>query len=385
MRAQDRMPDSGASRRTLRRTLLGALAVAVVVGLVACGGGGSSQPAGGASKPGAGGTAGAAPAATGGNPAAAPTAVPAPVKLTMAYSTASAANSPLQLAQDQGIFRKNGLEVELLQAMANAGPAALVSGQAQVLSAGCAEGVAVVSGGADAQVLLTSINRMQYMLAGSPTIAGRQDLRGKRLAVSRLGSSSHLATKFIVKHLGFDPDADVSYLQVGNTPERVSALLAGSVDGSILSADEGSLIGAQPGMHIIVDMTLENIPYCGNALMTMRSYLRDEPETVRRVTRSVIESLVRFRRVKAEGVDAIARFLNEDHEKAERLWEVWIRLFPDKPFPDVQGIQFVLDEVGQSDPRAKSLVPEQIVDPTWVRELDQSGWIDQTIAVATPR
>ena len=363
----------------LHRTLVGGAIAVSVCWLAACGAGASSsQPAAPTGDS----------AATGASSAgsnAPPAAAPAPIKVTMAYSTASAANSPLQLAQDRGIFQKNGLEVELLQAMANAGPAALVSGQAQVLSAGCAEAVSVLAGGADAQILLTSINRMQYMLAGGPNIAGRQDLRGKRLAVSRLGSSSHLATKFIVRYLGYDADADVTYLQVGNTPERVGALLAGSVDGSILSADEGSLIGTQPGMHVIVDMTLENIPYCGNALITMRSYLRDQPEAVRGITRSVIEALVRFRRVKAEGVDAVARFLNEDPDKAERLWETWIRLFPEKPYPDLQGLEFVIDEIAQSDPRARSLNPEQLVDPSWVRELDQSGFIEQVIAASGQR
>jgi NitT/TauT family transport system substrate-binding protein len=302
----------------------------------------------------------------------------------MAYSTASAANSPLQLAQDQGVFRKHGLDVELIHAMANAGPAALVSGQAQVLSAGCAEATTVVSGGADAVILLTSINRMQYMLAGGPAIAGPHDLRGKRLAVSRFGSSSHLATKFMVKHLGYDPENDVSYLQVGNTPERVSALLAGSVDGSILSADEGSLIGAAPGMHILIDMTKENIPYCGNAITTMRTYNRDQPEAVRRVARSVVESLLRFKRIKSEGVDAVARFLDEDPQKAERLWETWIRLFPDRPHPDLKGLEFVIDEIGQADPRAKALNPEQLVDQSVMRELEQSGYIDQVMAAVGP-
>ena len=215
--------------------------------------------------------------------------------VTLAYSTASAANSPWQLAQDRGIFRANGLDVELIHAMGNAGPAAALSGQAQLLATGCAEALAAIAGGADFVFTTVWINRMQYVLAGSPTIAGPETLRGKRLAVSRIGSSSHLATKFIVKYLGLDPDQDVSYVQVGNTPERVGALLAGSVDGSILSADEGYLIGNQPGMHIVVDMTTENIPYCGNAMGSTRQYLREHPEVMRAMTRSFVEAITRFR------------------------------------------------------------------------------------------
>ena len=98
----------------------------------------------------------------------------APTRITLAYSTASAANSPLQLAQDQGIFRANGLEVEMIHAVGNAGPAAIVSGQAQVLSSGCAEALGAMVGGADFLLAAVSINRMQYVLAGGPASAARR-------------------------------------------------------------------------------------------------------------------------------------------------------------------------------------------------------------------
>ncbi|HLH23593.1 MAG TPA: ABC transporter substrate-binding protein [Chloroflexota bacterium] len=297
--------------------------------------------------------------------------------LTLAYSTASAANSPLQLAQDRGIFRANGLDVDLIHAPGNTGPAAVLAGQAQMLSSGCTEAVGAIAGGADFVVVLTSINRLQYELVGGPSVTNVDALRGKRLAVSRIGSSSHLALRFIVKYLGLDPDQDVSYVQVGNTPERVSALLAGSVDASILSSDEATLIGNQPGMHTIVDMTTEDQPYCGNALVMTRQYTRDAPDVGRRLTRALVEALARFRQSKAEGTDAIARFLNDDDlDKAAQLWETWVRLFPEKPYPDPRGLQFVLDELAQTDPRAKALTPDQLIDATWVRELDQSGFLD---------
>ena len=308
---------------------------------------------------------------------AAPVAAVEPTRLTLAYSTASAANSPLRLAQDRGIFRANALEVELVHAPGNGGPAAVLSGQAQMLSSGCTEAIAAIAGGADFVVVLTSINRLQYVLVGGPRINSVETLRGKRLAVSRIGASSHLALRFIVKYVGLDPDQDVSYVQVGNTPERVSALLAGSVDGSILSSDEATFLGNQAGMSTIVDMTRENQPYCGNALVVTGQTIREAPDVVRRLTRSLTEALARFRLNKAEGAEAVAKFLSDqDHEKAAQLWETWVLLFPEKPYPDPRGIQFVLDELAQSDDRAKALTPEQIIDARWVRELDESGFID---------
>jgi NitT/TauT family transport system substrate-binding protein len=334
----------------------------------------------------------AAPAPPASSPAAAPAggagAAPpaAPTRITLAYATASAANSPLQLAQDHGIFRANGLEVETVHAPGNGGPAAVLSGQAQMLSSGCTEALAAVMGGADFVVVLTYINRMQYQLVGGPSITGVETLRGKRLAVSRIGASSHLALRFIVQYLGLDPDQDVSYVQVGNTPERVSALLAGSVDGSILSSDEATFISGQPGITTVVDMTKENLPYCGNALVTTRQYLRESPDVVRGLTRAMVEAMARFRTNKAEGVDAVARFLNEDdRQKAAQLWETWVALYPDKPYPEPSGLQFVLDQLAQTDERAKAVTPEMVSDPSFVRELDESGFIDSLYRVGGAR
>jgi len=304
----------------------------------------------------------------------APTAPPAPAltSLTLVYSTASATNSPLQLAQDRGIFRDNGLDVELVHAPGNAGPAALLSGQALAMSSGCAEAVSAVAGGADFVFLLTTVNRMQYVLAGGPDVPDTASLGGRRLAVSRLGASPHLATKFILKHLGLDPERDVSYVQVGNTPERVAALVSGSVNATILSLDEGSLVGGQPGMRILVDMTTENVPYCAGGLVTRGDYSRDRPDVVRRLTKAFVEAIVRFKANKADGMDSVARFLGEsDPQRIESIWSTWVTLFPDKAYPEPRGLQFVIDEVTQTDDRARSLATEQLIDPSATRELDQ--------------
>ncbi len=310
-------------------------------------------------------------------------AVLTPTRLTLVYSTASAANSPLQLAQTNGLFRDNGLDVELVHAPGNAGPAALLSGQAQVMSSGCAEAISAIAGGGDFVFLLTTINRMQYVLAGGPNVTGPDSLRGKRLAVSRLGASSHLATKFIIKQLGLDPDQGVVYVQVGNTPERVSALLSGSVDGTILSVDEGTLIGSQPGMRVIVDMTQADVPYCGNGIVTTRQYLRENPESAKRLTRALVAAIAHYKLDRTEGIEATGEFLGEhDLQKLMGTWDTWARMFPEKPYPEPRGLQFVIDEAAQADERARSLTPQQMIDPTWVRELDDSGYIDKLYRAA---
>ena len=309
-----------------------------------------------------------------------------PTHITIAYSTASAANSPLQLAQDQGIFRANGLEVDMVHAVGNAGPAAMLSrpgaGAVERLRGGDGpRGRRRRPGAPDRDDQPHAVRPRgwpRHQQSGEPArqAAGRQ----------RIGSSSHLATKFIVKYLGLNPEQDVTYVQVGNTPERVGALVAGNVDGAILSSDEGSLIANEPGMHVVVDMTTVEIPYCGNALSTTRQYAGEQPAVMRALTRSLVEAIARYKLNRPEGVQAVAHFLGEsDAAKAELLWGAWVPLFPAKPYPEPRALQFVLDEMAQSDERARALVAEQIADPSWVRALDESGYIDSFYRAAGAR
>jgi ABC-type nitrate/sulfonate/bicarbonate transport system substrate-binding protein len=320
----------------------------------------------------------AAGAPTGAGPLPGPAEPPPLTALSLVYSTTSSANSLIRLAQDEGLFRANHLEVETVYAPGNAGPAALLTGQAQVMVTGCTEALSAIAGGADLVYVLVNTNRLQYVLAGGPTVQSRDDLRGKRLGVSRLGTSSHLSTKFILKYLGLDPERDAAYIQVGNSPERVSALLAGSIDGSILTIEEALVLADTPGIRILVDMTAEAVPYCGNGWFMQRQYVRDHADIVRRLTRAMVEATARFKLNQAEGVGAVMRFLDEsDAQRAERIWTVRARMFPAKPYPEPQGFQFVLDEVAQDDPRAREIVPERIIDARFVRELDESGYIDR--------
>ena len=354
------------------------LATAWLLATLGCGG--AAQPTGSRSAP-------PAPAdSAGGAPASQAPAAAEPTRLTIAYTTASSANSLLLLAQQQGIFQANGLEVETVYAPGNGAPAALISGQAQAISSGCAEGISVIAGGADLLYVLVNTNRLQYVLAGGPEIRSRDDIRGKRLAVSRIGTSSHLATKFILKYLGLDPERDATYVQVGNTPERVTALLNGSVDGSILSVEEGVLLGETPGMRVIVDMTQERLPYCGNGLILQRQAIAERPDLARALVRSVVEATARYKQDKAAGTAAVSKFLDEsDPTKVERIWTVRSGLFPAKPYPEPRGLQFVIDEASETDPRVAALTPERIADESWVRALDDSGYIDALYPNGVPQ
>ncbi len=133
-------------------------------------------------------------------------------------------------------------------------------------------------------------------------------------------------------------------------------------------------------------MTQENVPYCGNGVVVMRSNVRENPELFRRFTRALAEIVARFKSSRAEGMAAVAEFMNEqDSQKVALMWESRSRVMPAKPYPEPRGLQFVLEEMGQVDERVRPLTVEQLTEPGFMRELDESGYLDHLYAATGAR
>ena len=318
--------------------------------------------------------------------AVAPSPAAPPARMSLVYSTQSAANSPWQLAQDAGIWQQNGLDVEMAYAPANIVPTALIQGQAEVVGLSCGEMGLVVVGGADVfQMFAMPSPRLLYMIVARQGITRLEELRGQRLAMNRPGSAPYVAAKFIFGQVGMDPEREVTYVTMGGTPERVAALHGGSVDAAILSSDEGGMVAAQPGMQTVVDMSKENVPYCTYGLATSRDYVRAHPEQVGRFAKAVVDTIARYKLDREAAIAAVGHFLSQtDAQKNATSRDAWAQIFPAKPYTDRQAMQLSLDQAGEIDARVRALDPETLIDDRWIRDLDQSGYIDALYGGAAP-
>ncbi len=203
--------------------------------------------------------------------------------------------------------------------------------------------------------------------------------------MNRPGSAPYVAAKLIFGQVGMDPEREVTYVTMGGTPERVAALLAGSVDAAILSSDEGGMVAAQPGLQTVVDMSQEDVPYCTYGLATSRDYVRDRPELVGRFAKAVVDTIARYRLDRDAAIAAVGHFLNQtDAEKNAISRDSWARIFPAKPYVNRQAMQLSLDQAGELDARVRALDAEALIDDRWIRELDQSGYIDALYGGAAP-
>jgi NitT/TauT family transport system substrate-binding protein len=300
-----------------------------------------------------------------------------PVRLRSAYSTIGIGHSLVWVAKESGAFKENGIDLQLLfigssttatqAVLAGDIPLAIMAGGAAISSA---------LSGSDL-VMLASLKKdpSQAYLAVAKNITSAAQLRGKKLGVSRLGSASDFLLKYILKKLGLTP-ADVTIVQVGNSPLRMAALANGAIDGAALSYEEMS-VAKRMGFTILLDVSALGIEGLTSDVVTTRRYARESRDVALRYIKSFARGLSVYLKNKKFTMDVIAKYTrSEDREKIEIGYEHFAKTFLKKPYPAMGGVQLALEEIGERTPAAKSARPEQFVDNSLVKELDDSGYFD---------
>jgi NitT/TauT family transport system substrate-binding protein len=312
-------------------------------------------------------------AVIGSSPAAAQT-----VKLQSAYSTIAVGQSLIWVTKEAGIFKENGLDVQLLfigsstivtQAIIGGNvPIAILSGATAINSA--------LSGSDLVMLGSTKKDPAQAYLVASKEITAPSQLRGKKLGVSRFGASSDFLLRYLLKKTGLSPEKDVTIVQVGSSPVRMAALVNGSIDGTGLTFEE-MLVAKKLGFNILLDITTLGIEGLNSDIITTRKYVRDSRDTVQRFVRAMVKGTSFYAKNKSFSMDVIARYTkSRDMEKIENGYDYNAKVYLKKPYPAMGGIQLALEEIGERNPAAKSARPEQFIDTSFVKELDESGYID---------
>jgi NitT/TauT family transport system substrate-binding protein len=142
----------------------------------------------------------------------------------------------MQVAINAGVYRNYGFDVENIQIGSSATVVqSLIAGEVSFAHVGAVPVVAAVANGIDLKIVAVFINRFNYVMVTIPELQKPQDLKGKTLAISRLGSGDEFATREALRRWGLDPDKDVRLLQVGLTLARLAALQGRHVHASLLS------------------------------------------------------------------------------------------------------------------------------------------------------
>ena len=284
----------------------------------------------------------------------------------------------LYVTKKIGAFKRNGLDIDFL----------LLQGGSQALQVLLSNEIKLISGGGGAAaqrarfkgagnlLVATYTPTMPYSLFVNKKIQDAKQLKGAKLAISRFGSSSDFSVRYMVSRLGLDPAKDVTIMQVGNQRERMSALLSGAVDGSVIDVPN-TLIARQQGYVELADSSKLGLAYPHNNIATTDRFIREEPQTVFNFLRAFVEGIAFYRTRKAESVQMIKEFLRvNDSAIAEEAYDYYARITPMKPYPTADGVRTVLEEIAPTEPTIRNAKIEQFIDASFMTKLDQSGFID---------
>jgi len=300
-------------------------------------------------------------------------------KVVIAYSSISPNQAPSWAAYETGLFRKYGLDVQLIFVESGSRTVqTLVSGDvvaAQVAGAGVIQSNLQGSG----VVLIAGfLNTLDYKLMVSRDITRPDQLKGKAVAVSRAGSSSDFATRYALEKYGLVPDKDVAILQIGSQPARFAALETGKINGVMVSIPVTAR-AAKLGFNALADLQMLGLEYQHSALAVSQSLIKSQPDLVRNILKAHVEAIHYMKTHRKETLAILAKYLKTDDTDAlQEAYEAEIEaLIPQKPYPTLKGIQTILRELGAKDAAARAARPEQFVDLTFMKELDSSGFIDR--------
>ena len=297
-------------------------------------------------------------------------------KLRLAYAAITAAFAIPWIAKEGGIFQRHGLDVELVYIAAGSRAVqTLVGGSVDVAAIGGPAGVDAQLAGADTVYVGIPVNRVIVFTVAAPQIQRVEELRGKMIGVTRIGTVTDFFTRLYLRQNGLVPDRDVMIRQTGGLPETLAALKAGQVHAGTFGFP-AVLHARAAGFRILVDYDTQGFRYPLSGLVVSRSTLRSREAVMRRFLEAHIEGVHRFRTDPGFAMNVIGKYTQTtDRSILEETQRVYASAFQRIPYPDVEDMKLGLTQVAETNPRARGADPRDFVEPRLLREIEASGFV----------
>jgi NitT/TauT family transport system substrate-binding protein len=290
-------------------------------------------------------------------------------------------NSHYYVTKQLGLFQKQGLNLELISFPGGTvGIQSLLAGDLQFATADGNLGLTANLRGANLYFIAGMINTFPFSILSKPEIRTPQDLRGKKIVISRYGSSSDTAVRAAVEKYDLRPDKDVIILQGGGQSERFAALKAGAVDAAIVSPPL-NLTGRSLGFNEVIDLSQSGVPYAHQQIVAQKDFIERNPDLILRTLRALIEGLSYWKDASKKEVviGHVAKYLRldpqKDREQLEETYRYYGKTFPTKPYPTLEGVEFTAQILKKNRPEAKDLQAKDYVMNRFVGELEKEGFL----------
>jgi NitT/TauT family transport system substrate-binding protein len=283
------------------------------------------------------------------------------------------------IAEEAGLYRKYDLDFQLVYiSSAPLVTAALLGGDAQVaISGGEAIIRAHAQGATDLVFIASAKNTLTHSILAKPEIKRPEDLKGKKLGVSRLGSNSHYFVIQALRKSGMEP-TEVTFIQTGGQVENLAALFSGAVDAATMTGPSGGTRAAAQGFRYVVYGPDLHIPFAAATLITRRTVINSRAPVIEKFVRVTAEAMKILFLDKELTYKVLAKQLRiNDRKLLDAAYDEEIKVLEPRLEFKTEAFQAIIDETAKVDARAKKIKPQDLVDRRFLDGLQKGGFFDK--------
>ncbi len=299
------------------------------------------------------------------------------IRVTVGYAAISATQAAAWVAKEEGMFAKNGLDVDLESIPGGSSPtAALIADKIQALQISM-EAIEATLSGADIVYVAAPLSVPLFSLVSVPSITDGRQLKGATVAMTGFGTATYYADIVALRHFGLDPFKDVTLIRTGSLPAMVTALESGQIQAAALSMP--TLAQAkQLGMRVLVNVASLGVRYPSSWLAVTRRTVRTHPGVIDALVKSITEAIAFEKRQPRRTMEIIGRYAHmNDSRLLSETYHATVPYLNRVPLPGVSDVREALKLIAIRNPAAEKADPATFVDTRFVERLRQSGFIDR--------
>ena len=299
--------------------------------------------------------------------------------LKIAYSALSGSSFPIWIAKDARLFEKYGLSADLIYIPSSSlALQAMLGGNIQIIPTASAPTIMQArTQGADTLLIGATNNTVTFFFMVTPDITTPQDLKGKKVGVSRFGSSSDTAVRYVLRKWGLEAGRDVTILQMGGIPEILAGMKSGSVSGGPLSSPT-DLRARKEGFKELVDLGQIGLDYPQTSIAVAQSYLQRQRDEVKNFMKITIEAVHLNYTNKELAMQVFGKYTKtSDRGILEAAYNTYLDKTDKVPYIKPNAVKLAIDLLAEKDPKFRNAKPEDFIDNSIVKELEESGFVKE--------
>lgn len=283
------------------------------------------------------------------------------------------------IAEEAGLFRNHNLEFPLVYIGSSPlATAAMLGGDAHVMiDGGLGTTRAFVQGNTDLVFIGGIKNTLTQSILAKPEIKSLEDLRGKKVGVTRMGSTTHYFAVQAFRRKGMEAGRDYTVIQTGGAPEMHAALVSGAIDAGTMTAP-WNIRAISQGFHYVVYGPDLRIPQVATSFITRRPLIARQSQTLARFMRAMAQAAKILHTDRDFTYKVLAKQLRvQDRKILDAAYNDEIKVLEPRLELKMEALQAIFDDVAQVDPRAKKVRSQDVVDLRYIEEMEKSGFFAQ--------